>query len=71
MLDAAEQLSHACTKAADNLSTGEVGAREIKELAAAMKELTALRITLSSGTAADSRDTVKVVFDDDSDICAQ
>lgn len=71
MLNAAEQLSQACTEAANELSAGAASAREIKELAAAMKELAALRITLESGTAADSRDTVKVVFDADSDTCAQ
>lgn len=71
MLAAAEQLSCACTEAASGLTAGEASAREIKELAAAMKELAALRTVLESGAPADTHDTVQVLFDPGAEALSQ
>ena len=64
MKRAAAQLSRACAETATNMSGGETAVREIRELAGAMKELTALHAALDGNPAA-PRSTVQVAFDEE------
>ena len=66
MRRAAEQLSRACAETASHMSGDETAVREIKELAGAIKELSALNASLKSAAPmADS--TVRVAFDPSGD----
>ena len=65
MKRAAAQLSRARAETAEEMSGGQTGVREIRELAGAMKELTALRVALSSPEKCLPRDAVQVSFDEE------
>ena len=70
MRRAAEQLSHACAEPAAHMSGDEIAVREIKELAGAIKELSALNASLKSAAPpADS--AVQVAFDPSGDTWRQ
>ena len=60
MRQAAAQLGRACAETASNMASNEASIREIRELAGAMKDLTALHAALGSGTAPQSH--VQVTF---------
>lgn len=63
--NAALSLSHACEKAAEGISRGEAGVKDIRELTVALKELSALRRSLESGTETAEGAAVEVSFDGD------
>lgn len=65
MRRAAEQLSRACEEAAARMSGGETAVKEIKELSAAMKELTALYAARKKANTpqVEKRSTIRVRFD--------
>lgn len=60
-------LSRACEQAADALDEGEVGVKEIRELTVALKELTALRRSLSGEEELAADTAVEVSFDEESE----
>ena len=62
MRQAAAQLGRACAETANNMVSNEASIREIRELAGAMKELTALHTALHGKTAPQSRH-IQVTFD--------
>ena len=65
-----EQLSRACAETAAHMSGDEIAVREIKELAGAIKELSALNASLKSAAPpADS--AVQVAFDPSGDTWRQ
>ena len=66
MRRAAEQLSRACAETAAHMSGDETAVREIKELAGAIKELSALNASLK-GKAPPRDSAVQVMFDQSSD----
>ena len=63
--NAALSLSQACEKAAETISRGEAGVKEIRELTSALKELTALRRSLDSDSEVTEPPAVEVSFDND------
>lgn len=67
MKRAAAQLSRACAETATNMSGGETAVREIRELAGAMKDLTALHAALEGKESA-SQNTIQVSFDRDGEL---
>ena len=67
MKRAAAQLSRACAETATNMSGGETAVREIRELAGAMKELTALHAALEGKESA-PQNTIQVSFDRDGEL---
>ena len=70
MRRAAKQLSRACAETAAHMSGDETAVREIKELAGAIKELSALNASLKSAAPpADS--AVRVAFDPSGDTWRQ
>ena len=70
MRRAAEQRSRACAETAAHMSGDEAAVREIKELAGAIKELSALNASLKSAAPpADS--AVQVAFDPSGDTWRQ
>ena len=70
MRRAAEQLSRASAETAAHMSGDEIAVREIKELAGAIKELSALNASLKSAAPpADS--AVQVAFDPSGDTWRQ
>ena len=70
MRRAVEQLSRACAETAAHMSGDEIAVREIKELAGAIKELSALNASLKSAAPpADS--AVQVAFDPSGDTWRQ
>ena len=65
MRQAAAQLGRACAETAAHMAENETASvREIRELAGAMKELTALHAALGGNPAA-LRSTVQVAFDEE------
>ena len=64
MRQAAAQLGRACETAAHMAENETASVREIRELAGAMKELTALHAALGGNPAA-PRSTVQVAFDEE------
>lgn len=66
LTQALQCLSHACEQFARRLEQDEAGVKELRELTAAMKELTALRRSLQSEEQSEST-TVEVSFDDAGD----
>lgn len=62
---AALALSQACEKTAESISRGEAGVKDIRELTAALKELTALRRSLEVGAESMEAPTVEVSFDEE------
>ena len=62
MRRAAAQLSRACAETAAGMSGGQTGIREIRELAGAMKDLTALHTALE-GTPDPVQSELQVCFD--------
>ena len=62
---AAQSLSQACEQAAEALSQGEAGVKDIRELTAALKELSALHRSLHDDSNEEESPTVEVSFDDD------
>ena len=67
MRRAAAQLSRACAETAAGMSGGQTGIREIRELAGAMKDLTALHAALEGKTDA-PQNTIQVSFDRDGEL---
>ena len=62
MRRATEQLSRACAEAASQMSGGSTSVKEIKDLAAAMKELTAMYATRKKADApTQPKKTVRVL----------
>ena len=62
MRRAAAQLSRACAETAAGMSGGQTGIREIRELAGAMKDLTALHAALE-GSSAPVQSDIQIRFD--------
>ena len=62
---AAQSLSQACEGLAEAISQGEAGVKDIRELTAALKELSALRRSLNDDSNEEESPTVEVSFDDD------
>lgn len=62
---AVHALSQACEQAAEALSQGEAGVKDIRELTAALKELNALHRSLHDDSSEEESPTVEVSFDDD------
>ena len=67
MRRAAEQLSRACAETAAHMSGDETAVREIKELAGAIKELSALNASLKGKESA-PQNTIQVSFDRDGEL---
>ena len=67
MRRAAEQLSRACAETAAHMSGDETAVREIRELAGAMKDLTALHAALEGKKSA-PQNTIQVSFDRDGEM---
>ena len=61
MRQAAAQLGRACAETANNMASNEASIREIRELAGAMKDLTALHAALNGDPAA-PQSHVQVTF---------
>lgn len=66
MKRAAVELGRACAETAAGMEAGRTGVREIRELAGAMKDLTALHAALENTSAA-PQSQVQVVFDRDAE----
>ena len=66
MKRAAVELGRACAETAAGMEAGRTGVREIRELAGAMKDLTALHAALEDTSAA-PQSQVQVVFDRDAE----
>ena len=66
MKRAAVELGRACAETAAGMEAGRTGVRESRELAGAMKDLTALHAALED-TAAAPQSQVQVVFDRDAE----
>ena len=60
---AVRALSQACEQAAEALSHGEAGVKDIRELTAALKELNALHRSLQEGSGEEESPLVEVSFD--------
>ena len=63
LMQALQCLHRACESFGEKLDSGEAGVKELRELTAAIKELSALRRQLSPDGDTDSA-TVEVSFDD-------
>ena len=66
MKRASVELGRACAETAAGMEAGRTGVREIRELAGAMKDLTALHAALEDTSAA-PQSQVQVVFDRDAE----
>ena len=64
---AVRALSQACEQAAEALSQGEAGVKDIRELTAALKELNALHRSLQEGNGEEESPLVEVSFDGESE----
>jgi len=62
---AVRALSQACEGVAEAISQGEAGVKDIRELTAALKELSALHRSLHDDSNEEESPTVEVSFDDD------
>ena len=67
MKRAAVELGRACAETAAGMAAGKAGVREIRELAGAMKDLTALHAALEGTPAAPPQSEVQVIFDRDAE----
>lgn len=62
---AVRSLSQACEQAAEAISRGEAGVKDIRELTTTLKELNALHRSLEGGGEETESATVEVSFDGD------
>ena len=70
MRQAVEKLTRACDHLADRMSGDETAVKEVKELAAAMKELAAMRAALqkqSSASQAQAPPAIRIAFSPDAE----